>query len=51
MLGERQAGAVKLLMEKNWPGNIRELRNVMERLLILGGSPISAQDVQDYVMA
>ena len=43
--------ALKLLMEKNWPGNIRELRNVMERLLILGGSPISAQDVQDYVMA
>ena len=43
--------ALKLLMEKNWPGNIRELRNVTERLLILGGSPISAQDVQDYVMA
>ena len=43
--------ALKLLMEKNWPGNIRELRNVMERLLILGGSPISAQEVQDYVMA
>ena len=43
--------ALKLLMEKNWPGNIRELRNVMARLLILGGSPISAQDVQDYVMA
>ena len=43
--------ALKLLMEKNWPGNIRELRNVMERLLILGGSPISAHDVQDYVMA
>ena len=43
--------ALNLLMEKNWPGNIRELRNVMERLLILGGSPISAQDVQDYVMA
>lgn len=43
--------AVKLLQEKNWPGNIRELRNVVERLLILGGTPISAQDVKDYVIA
>lgn len=43
--------AVKLLQEKSWPGNIRELRNVVERLLILGGTPISAQDVKDYVIA
>lgn len=43
--------AIKLLQEKSWPGNIRELRNVVERLLILGGTPISAQDVKDYVIA
>ena len=42
-------GAVALLQERNWPGNIRELRNVVERLLILGGATISAQDVKDYV--
>lgn len=41
--------AVAALQEKSWPGNIRELRNVVERLLILGGSPVSAQDVADYV--
>ena len=42
--------AVKLLKDRPWPGNIRELRNVVERLLILGGSPVSDQDVKDYVM-
>ncbi len=42
--------AVKLLQERSWPGNIRELRNVVERLLILGGNPVSARDVEDYVM-
>ena len=42
--------AVDLLVQKSWPGNIRELRNVVERLLILGGNPVSAQDVQDYVI-
>lgn len=41
--------AVAALQEKSWPGNIRELRNVVERLLILGGSPVSARDVADYV--
>ena len=42
--------AVKRLAERPWPGNIRELRNVVERLLILGGSPVTAQDVNDYVI-
>lgn len=42
--------AVALLQQRSWPGNIRELRNVVERLLILGGNPVSAQDVQDYVI-
>ena len=41
--------AVKLLQEKTWPGNIRELSNVVERLMILGGNPVSAQDVKLYV--
>ena len=41
--------AVKLLQEKHWPGNIRELDNVVDRLLILGGEPISAEDVTTYV--
>ncbi|MBR3441946.1 MAG: sigma-54 dependent transcriptional regulator [Bacteroidales bacterium] len=42
--------AIKLLQEKSWPGNIRELCNVVERLLIFGGNPISAEDVKMYVI-
>lgn len=38
--------AIALLQEYNWTGNIRELRNVIERLMILGGAEISAEDVQ-----
>lgn len=38
--------AVKLLQEYDWTGNIRELRNVVERLIILGGSEISESDVK-----
>ncbi|MBP6759794.1 MAG: sigma-54-dependent Fis family transcriptional regulator [Flavobacterium sp.] len=38
--------AVKLLQEYDWTGNIRELRNVVERLIILGGSEISESDVR-----
>lgn len=41
--------AVDLLVSKNWPGNIRELDNVVDRLLILGDDVISAQNVRDYV--
>ena len=41
--------AMKLLVDKTWTGNIRELRNVVERLLILSGATITAQDVQTYV--
>lgn len=44
-----EEAAVKLLQEKSWPGNIRELRNVVERLLILGGNPVTVQDVKSYV--
>ncbi|PSG86315.1 sigma-54-dependent transcriptional regulator [Aurantibacter aestuarii] len=38
--------AVKLLQEYDWTGNIRELRNVVERLLILGNKEVSEQDVK-----
>lgn len=38
--------AIKLLQEHDWTGNIRELRNVVERLIILGGNEISEQDVK-----
>ncbi|KAA3648553.1 MAG: sigma-54-dependent Fis family transcriptional regulator [Bacteroidetes bacterium] len=41
--------ALKALCNYNWTGNIRELRNVVERLIILGGNEISEQDVEMYV--
>ncbi|HEX3164759.1 MAG TPA: sigma-54 dependent transcriptional regulator [Chitinophagaceae bacterium] len=42
--------ALKLLQEYNWTGNIRELRNVVERLIILSGKTISTEDVRSYVV-
>ena len=39
------AQAIEMLKAYDWTGNIRELRNVVERLLILGGSEISEQDI------
>ena len=41
--------AVDLLCQRSWSGNIRELRNVVERLLILGGPTITPDDVRLYV--
>ena len=41
--------AIELLRQKDWPGNIRELRNVVHRLIILGGDPVSADDVRENV--
>lgn len=38
--------AIELLKEYEWTGNIRELRNVVERLIILGGKEVSAEDVR-----
>lgn len=38
--------AVKLLQEYNWTGNIRELRNVVERLIILSDNEVSENDVK-----
>ena len=48
---EIDADAMQMLVDKSWTGNIRELRNVVERLLILSGSRITASDVQSYVIA
>ena len=42
--------AVAALKELNWTGNIRELRNVVERLIILSGESIEAADVRDFVL-
>jgi DNA-binding NtrC family response regulator len=44
------AEAIQLLQQYNWTGNIRELRNVVERLVILSGKSITAEDVKNYVM-
>lgn len=43
------AGAVDLLKKHHWTGNIRELRNVVERLIILSGKEIQATDVKSYI--
>lgn len=40
--------AIQLLQEYDWTGNIRELRNVVERLIILGGNEISETDVKMF---
>lgn len=45
---EFDSSAVVALQEKTWPGNIRELRNVVERLIILGGEVITAEDVASF---
>ena len=42
--------AMQMLVDKSWTGNIRELRNVVERLLILSGDRITAEDVRAYVL-
>ena len=40
--------ALARLQELPWTGNIRELRNVVERLVILGETTISLEDVKKY---
>ncbi|MEP7144417.1 MAG: sigma-54 dependent transcriptional regulator [Ferruginibacter sp.] len=42
--------AMELLAQYNWTGNIRELRNVVERLIILSGKNITLEDVETYVL-
>ena len=40
--------AIKALQQKQWTGNIRQLRNVVERLIILAGAKITKEDVEMY---
>ena len=47
---EIDSDAMQMLVDKSWTGNIRELRNVVERLLILSGDRITASDVMAYVL-
>ncbi len=46
---EMDAKALEALTHHNWTGNIRELRNVVERLIILSGKTITADDITTYV--
>lgn len=47
---EIQPDALEALQQYNWTGNIRELRNVVERLVILSSKTISLEDVKNYVL-
>jgi DNA-binding NtrC family response regulator len=40
--------AVEMLRQMPWTGNIRELRNVIERLVVLSGTKITPNDVELY---
>ena len=42
--------AIELLQSYDWTGNIRELRNVVERLVILGGNEIDTNDVEMFAV-
>ncbi|MBK7311246.1 MAG: sigma-54-dependent Fis family transcriptional regulator [Sphingobacteriaceae bacterium] len=42
------SGAIEALKARKWPGNIREFRNVIERLIILGNKEISKEDVEKF---
>lgn len=47
-LKEIQPNALKKLKEYPWTGNIRELRNVLERLMILGDNPITIENIEQF---
>ena len=49
-LKEIEPDAVDALQAYNWTGNIRELRNVVERLIILSDKKITKQDVETYIL-
>ena len=40
--------AIKILSERHWSGNIRELRNIIERLVVLSGPTITVADIEQY---
>jgi transcriptional regulator with GAF, ATPase, and Fis domain len=40
--------ALALLSERRWSGNIRELRNIVERLVVLSGPTITQEDIERY---
>ncbi len=42
--------ALELLQQHDWTGNVRELRNIVERLIILSGKVITGEDVESYVL-
>jgi len=44
-----EAGAIKQLQKLSWTGNIRELRNVVERLIILSGNTVTKKEVIQFV--
>ena len=48
---EFEPSAIKELQQINWTGNIRELRNVVERLIILGKEKITKKDVIDFAVS
>ena len=47
---EIESGAVSALQQYNWTGNIRELRNVVERLIILSDKKITRKDIETYIL-
>ena len=42
------AEAVARLSDRRWSGNIRELRNIVERLVVLSGATITTEDIESY---
>ncbi len=47
---EIESAAISALQQFNWTGNIRELRNVVERLIILSDKKITKKDVETYII-
>ena len=41
--------AQRMLQEYTWKGNVRELRNTIERLLILGDNPINIKNIESFI--
>lgn len=47
---EIEASAMQLLAKHNWTGNIRELKNAVERLIILADKVITKKDIETYIL-